>query len=297
MSLVILTKSPRFNWKEVFSKYKTFIKFLLGQKRGPDAVIGSLIKGLKELNIDFKYNIKEKEIKKEDIIYINGSVEALKWAIGAKKENKINKLIVGPVMSVFPKDHNYIMLNKEIDLILFPSEWTKNHWLSIENNLNNKIKIWPAGVILPELNSNKEIFLIYYKNGPKKLLSFIIDFFDNNKMKYKVINYGKYKQNKYFSLLNSTKLAIFLSESESQGLAMFEAWARNVPTLVWNRGYWQSGENKWVDKKISSPYLSEICGTFFEGINDFENKYNFCKDNLNNFTPREYIKNNFTNLT
>ncbi len=296
MSLVILTKSPVFNFKDFIRRIKSFIKFLLGQKRGPDVVVDSLLKGLKELNFDFKFNISASKIKPDDIVYINGSLEALKWAIEAKKKGKIKKLIVGPVMSVLPTDHNSIMLNKEIDLILFPSHWTKNHWLSMVKDLDNKIKIWPAGVVVSELNNDKkDTVLIYYKNAPKELFSFIIKFFSTNKIEYRVIKYGKYSQNKYFGLLNKTKYAIFLSESESQGIAMFEAWAHNVPTIVWNRGYWQSGSRNWSDEKISAPYLNAYCGMFFADENDFVDKFNLFVSKISAFSPREYIINNFTN--
>lgn len=274
MGLVILDKSPKFNLKEFFNKYKIFIKFLLGQKRGPDMVIGGLIKGLEEINFDFRYNIKEKEINQEDCIYINNSLETLKWAIKVKKEGKIKKIIVGPVMSVLPADHSYIMLDKEIDLILFPSQWTKDYWLFFEKDLENKIKIWPVGVDVPKLEKKDgNLILIYYKKAPKELLNYIKNFFSKKNIMYKIVKYGKYNQKNYFSLLNKSKISIFLSESESQGLAMFESWARDVPTLVWNRGYWQKGDNKWVDKKISSPYLTDSCGIFFTDQNDFEEKF------------------------
>jgi len=296
MGLIILDKYPKFSLKECFNKYKTFIKFLLGQKRGPDVVISSLLSGLKELNVVCKYNVKVKDIKLDDAVYINGSVETLKWAIEAKKRGEIKKIIVGPVMSVLPSDHGSIMMDKEIDLILFPSQWTKNHWLSFERKLENKIQIWPAGVDFPDVEQkDKNLILIYYKKAPKELFNFIKDFFDKNERKYKIIKYGKYNQKNYFSLLGTTKMAIFLSEAESQGLAMFEAWARGVPTLVWNRGYWQFGNHRWKSEKISSPYLVDVCGVFFKGADDFEEKFKIFVDKAGTFRPREYIMNNFTN--
>jgi len=296
MSLVILTKSPKFNWKEFFSKYKTFIKFLLGQKRGPDAVIGSLIKGMKELNVDFKYNIKEKEIKKEDIVYINGSVEALKWAIRAKKENKISKLIVGPVMVVLPDEKGNIVCDPHIDKIIVPSLWVKNLWLSIKPELAEKIVIWPAGTDIYPLSSYlKDKVLIYQKNAPIELLNNIKNYLTSKNISFKVIKYGFYKHNDYLRDLDSSKAVIFLSESESQGLAICEAWMKNVPTFVWNRGFWRYRDIVWKDEKISAPYLTEECGMFFEDFSSFENKWPEFFEKISIFKPREYAENNFSN--
>ncbi len=296
MSLIILTKSPIFSFKDLIRQIKYFVKYVLGQKRGPDIVTSSLLNGLKELNYKYKYNINQKKIFIEDTIYVNDSVEALRWAIEAKKEGKIKKLIVGPIISVLPHDHNSIMLNKEIDLILFPSEWTKNHWLSTEKSLENKIQIWPVGVTLPVLSKDdRDTVLVYYKKVPGNLFEFIKNFLNRSNIKFHIINYGLYRQKRYFSLLRKAKVMIYLSESESQGLAMFEAWSYNVPTLVWNRGYWQYGNNRWEDDKISSPYLVEDCGLFFKNQNDFPEVFNCFINKLPSFSPRNYIANNYTN--
>jgi hypothetical protein len=73
---------------------------------------------------------------------------------------------------------------------------------------------------------------------------------------------------------------------------MFEAWANDVPTLVWNRGYWKYGKNTWKDDKISSPYLCKECGIFFRGIDDFVSKYELMQKS--NFSPRKFVSDNFT---
>lgn len=296
MSLVILTKSPVFSWKEFVNKYKIFIKFLLGQKRGPDSVVSSLLKGLKELNFEFKYNVKAKEITSEEIVYINGSVEALKWAISEKKKGNIKKLIVGPVMVILPDDENEIICDKNIDRIVVPSQWVKNLWLSIKPNLAEKILIWPAGTDVYLLDSQlKNKILIYQKNAPVELLNDIKKYLIKKNTSFEIIKYGFYKHDDYLSNLNITKAMIFLSESESQGLAMCEAWMKNVPTLVWSRGFWQHEDIIWKDEKISAPYLSDECGIFFADLKDFENKWSEFLNNLSDFQPRKYAEENFTN--
>jgi hypothetical protein len=269
---------------------------LLGQKRGPDVVISSLVKGLKELNIDFKYNAKEREIGREDVVYINGSVEALKWAIRAKKENKISKLIVGPVMVVLPDEKENIVCDPHIDKIIVPSSWVKKLWLSIKPELVEKIVIWPAGIdIYSSNNYAKDKVLIYQKNAPIELLNNIKNYLTSKNISFKVIKYGFYKHKDFLRDLDRSKAVIFLSESESQGLAICEAWMKNVSTFVWNRGYWQYKNIVWKDEKISAPYLIEDCGMFFEDFDSFENKWPEFFEKISIFKPRKYAENNFSN--
>jgi hypothetical protein len=95
-------------------------------------------------------------------------------------------------------------------------------------------------------------------------------------------------------LLDRTKLMIVLSPSESQGIALCEAWMKDVPTLVWNRGYWQMDDRIWYDEKISSPYLVDQCGYFFKNFDDFKEKYSYCLANMNTFKPRDHAISHFS---
>lgn len=293
--LVILTKTPEFSLNGLKDRLKSFVKFLIRKKRGPSAVTESLIRGLKELGVNYKYNVGAGEIGQNDTIYINESAETLKWAINTKKQGKISRLITGPNITVSPEDQNGVMLDKNIDLILFPSEWTKKFWLLTNPELVDKIKIWPAGVTLPEvLDEEKKDFIVYQKNAPDSLLENIVKYLAEQNIKFRVVNYGKYKKDDYFRLLSACRGMIYLSESESQGLALQEAWARNVPTLVWNRGYVEQKQRRFEDEKISAPYLTGQTGIFFSGQSDFKEKFTQFTGQLVNFKPREYIMNNLS---
>ena len=295
VSLVVLTRSPKWNVRDFVQGAKSLVKRILGRKRGPDMVNESLFAGLKELNVPYRYNVRSGDIHPGDIVYVNTSIEALRFAVRAKREGKITKLVVGPNMSVLPSDNDGIMTSDEIDLILFPSQWTKDHWVHFEKRLEPKIKLWPAGVDVPELHGgDRTKVLVYVKNPPQGLLEHIVSFLEKNSVSYEVIYYGKYDRNEYFSLLEKSRLAIFLSASESQGLALFEAWAHDVPTLVWNRGYWEVGGETWREEKISAPYLTDECGAFFKDQSDFETAYLTFAEHASQFKPRDYIVRNFT---
>ncbi len=300
MLLVILTKSIQgfniFSISGILDIIKRYARYWLGKYRGPQAVTSSLISGLKELKVDFKLNPKTKEIDSNAIIYINESAEALRYAIGLKKQGKINKIVAGPVISILPETEGGIMLDPNIDLFLVPSDWTKDFWLSCAPQLVNKIVVWAAGIENVYGNKKKrDLVLVYYKNGPKAQLNYIVNFLKSKSIKCKVVYYGHYKKKDYYAMLDDSYCMIYLSESESQGLSLCESWMHDVPTLVWNRGFWKYCGHQWFNDKISAPYLTNECGMFFSGLEDFGIKWQKFNIKINTYKSRDYALKNFTN--
>ncbi len=285
MDLTLLTKPPL--------SPIDYIKEILRPARGPQMVATSLQKGLAELNFNYLFNPNYFT----DTVAVLQNPKALSYAIDQKKQGKIKQLLAGPNIAVTPNDFGNLSTNPLIDKILVPSQWVKDFWLSQSPVLQNKIYIWPAGVDNPgeptPINK-RDTILIYQKNAPNDLLNKIIQKLKIENNKIDIITYGKYKQTDYFNKLKQTKLAIFLTQSESQGIAQQEAWICDVTTLVWNPGKWQYNEYSWTDKKISSPYLTDKCGIFFSSIEEFGIKLEQMLNNLKSFSPREYALENFT---
>lgn len=299
MNLIIFTQRPKQGFFDVnffLRQTKNLAKKIFGKRDGPEAVSESLIRGLKELEFDFQLNLPPKDIKSDSIAAVISDIRALKFAIDLKRRGKIKKILAGPNLVVTPLDENRIILNEKIDLIIVNSEWTKNFYLSLAPELKNKIEIWFTGVEIPKNFAPKEPFcLIYKKKCPIALFNFIENFLQKNCIPYKKVEYGNYRKSDYYKLLEKAKFIIFLSESESQGIALFEAWSFNVPTLVWNRGYWRYKNYEWFDAKISAPYLEDECGLFFKNEKDFGEKFAMFVEKLNTFKPRDYIIKNFSN--
>lgn len=88
---------------------------------------------------------------------------------------------------------------------------------------------------------------------------------------------------------------IVLSPHESQGIAQFEAWSCNVPTLVWDKRRWEWRDLVFEHPDVSSsPYLTEECGMRFTGAEDFEFTFDEFVGQLGGFTPRDYVLSHFT---
>jgi hypothetical protein len=65
-----------------------------------------------------------------------------------------------------------------------------------------------------------------------------------------------------------TDIVVYFVEQESQGIALFEIWASNTPTFVWNPGYWQYNMKNF--RSSAAPYLTSKTGRFFRDKLEFE---------------------------
>ena len=295
MKVILLTLSPQACFLERFYLwFKKYIKNHVFYYGGPQAVLGSLIRGFDKLKVDYQLNPRTQDIS--DIVCVVSGVNALKWAIKAKKKGKIKKIIAGPNLVITPNDAEGILLNETIDLVIVPSQWVKDFYASFKLGFGERIRVWAAGVeIPPQSKEKREECLIYKKSVDKNLFNFILKYLKSQNVNYKIIEYGRYKRERYFEILSKVKFMIYLQEVESEGIALLEAWIRNVPTFVWNRGYF---EYKKVAKKvfgnISAPYLAKECGMFFKDFNDFKEKLPFFLADINQFKSREYAIKNFS---
>lgn len=259
---------------------------------GHYAVTRSIVNGFKKINISFNINPNKKNIS--EIVYVPSGVEALKYAIDLKKDGKIKKIIAGPNIAIFPDEIRKIKNYKYIDLYLQPSEWVINWWKEIDPWFPIKIKSWYAGVDInfwkPKSNHKKNI-LLYRKNVPENFYNEVKKFFEINNFNVKTIKYGKYKKNDYLKTLNKSQCLVHLTESESQGISLAEAWATNTPTIVWNpETYIYQGI--CCNKCSSSPYLTKETGEFFKNINDL--KKIFSNWNPNRYSPRTWVIKNMS---
>jgi hypothetical protein len=269
----------------------------------------SVLRGLRQLNYtDYKINPAMGEIHNGDTIWVNESLLALREVIELKKHfiksGKKVKLVAGPNLVVHPNDNDNIIYDENIDIILQPSEWTKKFYEeSVPGPTKNivkvreKIKVWAAGVedTFEDLNgTNRNEIIIYQKNAPSEILETVEDTLREKKLPYAVVKYGSYKHSVFLNRLNNTKGLVFLSTSESQGITLNEAWIRNVPTLVWDRGFWQRNNITFHHLKISCPYLNDKTGLTFQNTVDFSEKFDRFLEQISSYRPREYSLENFT---
>ncbi len=289
---IILTHTP-----SIFSKsrLKDFAKKLLGKTRGPDAVLQSLTRGLDSISFPYKIN---QAIKPGDTVHVIRGIDALKYGIKLKSDGIIDKLVVGPNLVVIPTEHNSILTSPEIDSILIPSVWTKEFYTKLLPEVAHKIHIWPAGVKIPPIDTiitkRDTKCLIFKKKVPDKLYNSVCCELSRKNIAFTTLIYGNFNHSEYFEALRSARFMIYLQEVESQGLAIQEAWANNVPTLVWNSGSFQYYTGDIVCGNISAPYLTDKAGILFNSTDDFPTQLEYMLSHLSEFAPKEYCEKNLS---
>lgn len=274
-------------------KIRNTIKKVFHSKiRGPDAVVKSLVNGLVELSQPFVLN--DINPKPGGVAIVLNGHQALSWAIRLKQRGVFSCLIAGPNIVVRAIDHKRILGNSAIDKILVPSKWVEQFYLQDDPTLAGKIVVWPAGVdILPMRKFKKEYdFLVYNKVNSNPLVKFIVELLVFQGYSVIKLDYGSFYQKRYYDLLEKSRFMVYCSESESQGIAMFEAWVRDVPVYVWEKGEFTYGPIHLM-KKVNSSYLHNSNGRSFSNFMDFKVKLRSFMEG--DYQPRKFVQQNFSN--
>lgn len=292
-SLNILTSPDPKNRKGFFNKQLYLLKnFFTRSHLGHPAVTKSLIRGLKLRKFSFNFN-KYNKIN-YDICWVLSGVDTLKYALDIRDNYKF--LVVGPNVVNMPNDDNNILINKKINLILVPSKWIKCAYGDYINK--KKIICWYSGVDENFFNGTaikkvKRKVLVYSKTVNNNLLKKIKILLKKNNLEMILIKYGAYTQANFKKALSTVDFAIFISQSESQGIALAESWSMNVPTFVWQKKILKINN---VNYKYTSaaPYLSDKTGFFFKNTVKL---HKLIKDYYKNkllFSARKWILKNMT---
>lgn len=257
ISIYTRTSNPL---KKEFWKYT--IKKVLGKYSGPDAVLDSLVRGLTDANVVFEVNPIKAKFKS---VHVLAGIDALRDSIRLKRKGRIERLVAGPALVIDPNEYKDIIASSEIDLILQPAPWVKSYFLSKNPSLESRIRIWPAGSRIPEHTSTRNgPWIIYSKNYGSSELSKIKKILIDSGISFEVLHYGSFSRKDFYGKLETASGMIYLSRSESQGIALQEAWLRDVPTLVLKSTRMIYGNDTWADNQINAPYLSDELGAFFE---------------------------------
>ena len=278
--------------------------FIRGDQIGGSKVVQyNLTSGLTQLGQSFKLNPPAYLVT--PLVGVLSNTDALRWAIIAKRQGKIRYLVAGPNLVVTPQEQNGIICASEIDLVVTPSRWVSDHYLSMAPMLAGKLVEWPVGVDTefwapdPTISRQDRAggWLVYDKtqSGGSVERNMVVEALSQKGEHVTWIVYGKYKPEEYRKKLQSAKAMIVLSPSESQGIAMFEAWACDTPTLVWDRKMMEYKGMIFKSPSVSSsPYLSNESGRSFQNAENFLHSLIEFEKCLDNYIPRDYILRNYT---
>lgn len=286
---------------KMLSPYRVYIKGIKNrpQKKyaGHEAVTRSLLHGLEKIKARYNYNpAKDSEVF-ENVIHLSG-VNELSKTLALKKKGKIKLLLVGPNIVDHVLDHNAIVADPLIDYFVVPSLWVKDLVLKDCPALVNRILVWAAGVDTLYWNPHKNKYdsskvLVYQKTETADFTKKVLTLVSSMGFRPVLIEYGRYSEKDFRKELSDAFFSVFISRSESQGIALAEAWSMNVPTLVFNPGnfiYMGKQENG----VSACPYLTEQAGADWKTMDELKKCIEYLVQHRATYKPRKYVLENFS---
>lgn len=271
---------------------------------GPKKVLDNTLKGLDKIGVKYVFNQPISDYKYN---WIHDDQKAIIEAGFVGKP-----VLVGPNTAVLPKDLPKLRFKLPKDSVyIHPSHWCVEVWEFLGFN-EVKLDFWPVGIDLDEFEKvsrvGKEKILLYFKQRDKNLLDFAIKLLESKNLEYELIHYGFYKEEDYKEALRKSKFGIWIGCSESQGIGLQEALATNLPLIVLDaksvfdtvptdsKNYFAYKFPKSLAsvRSMTVPYFDERCGIKIERIDELEDAINKMQANFSNYSPREFIEENFS---
>jgi hypothetical protein len=276
--ITVLTSTVPGSGKKMLLFFKPFFKFL-GFKfptwpkyGGHPCVTRSLVVGLENLKANFNFNPRSLSDLGETVVVLCGTKQ-LRQMIRLKKRGIIKKLLAGPNIVVQPTDYERIITSPEVDICITPSEWVEDAYEIDCPELKGRLKSWPAGVDTefwkPSGNKkNPKNILFFDKRSEKNLINNCRKYCEEKGYNVETLAYGNYKLAEYIQAMERNSILVHFVEQESQGVSLTEAWSMDVPTIVWNPGFYRLGIKNY--RSSSAPYLTEQTGAFFKDFEEFK---------------------------
>jgi hypothetical protein len=263
---------------------------------GHYAVVRSVVEGLRAVGADFNFN-PASVAESGRVIYAPAN-EALRQAADLKRRGAIAALIAGPTNAFLPHECDNILLTPEIDVLIVASEWVRELYALIAPAISHKVRVCQAGVDTdywkPDERTRSRRAVVYWKDGPDTLSEEAERVLKATGLATVRVQYGAYDVSTYKELLSDAPLAVFLSTFETQGLALAEAWAMDVPTLVWN----PQAPTEWRGQAFvagsSCPLLTPMTGRTWKMLGELETAARDVLANPTQFDPRAWVLANMT---
>jgi hypothetical protein len=222
------------------------------------------------------------------------------------------KLLLGPGMFNVPEEkhplfhHDYSQPpKKHVFNVLSP--WCETMLREIIPNHTIPTACLPFPVNTEEFCPNPSVpkvydILIYVKSRPPAHVLQLVERLLCTTYSWQIVHYGRYQESEYKELLQKSKMCIWLGSHESQGFALQECLAMNVPICVWDVKSWldefdtmslsyrnQAYRDKFQALATTTPYFDERCGVICETFEDVIQGIQMILQNLSYYQPREYV--------
>lgn len=272
--------------------------YLRSRYRGHFAVTRSLVEGLQKIGVRFTFNPGQMIHVAEVVVVLSG-LDALRQAIHWKQSGRVRYLLAGPNLLVFPSEHRDLIAAPEVDVCLTPAQWVCDMYVDDCPELHGRCMAWPAGVdtdywkpAYEHCQDNQVLIFEKQNKGPVGPISDYLPMLQQKGFDVVIIRYGQFTHERYLDALQSSALMVGFVMNESQGLAWAEAWAADVPTLIWRNEIYLYRQKTLFGS--TAPYLTDQTGLFFDSAHDFVSVLDQWAQNRARFRPRQWVLENMS---
>jgi glycosyltransferase involved in cell wall biosynthesis len=243
------------------------------------------------------------------VVGVLSDLDALEAAIRWRRGAPQRRLLVGPNVAALPSFAPALMTAPEIDVCVVPSEWVKREFERDSPDLIGRLAVWPAGVDVerwrpdggPPGQTRRAVMFVKRLANHTTERAFDDAMLDATRqgleragVEVMTLKYGHFGPDAFARALDGAELMVCFGCSETQGMALAEAWAMDVPTLVWN-----GGNTTWREHTYQSspaPYLSAATGAEFRTIDELQALLERWDSPGPGFEPRDWVLANMTNV-
>jgi len=292
---------------------------------GPGKVVVNLKKGLDELGIKYKNN---KKCRYNILLHGGPCIQNFLEQKASPKKSLIGPCVescLGDTLALKEKYYNYVAASP------WHKELFEKHCPNYTED--KKVFYWPCGIDTEfykpfERCEKFNDYILYDKNSHSDFHHWFRNFLDNKNQKISyALGNTNYENVGLKCYSDNAKYCISANASETQGFGIMEIMSMNLPIFGLDKNYHFSYGN--IPTKVeatSCPYFSEQCGLLLhmkDYIVDFEEKiknmnppcqeiiqyskcdeefrvdfikekFEFFLNNLNSYSPRDYILENHT---
>jgi len=196
-------------------------------------VTATLIAGLEDLGVSIVTSLELNSASQQDLVAVLSGVDNAQLAGERRRRGEIGCLAMGPNLAFLPSRAPEVPWDMA-DVILVPSEWVAKVWSKDTPALQDRLRVWPAGLDTDwwdVADAERESVVVYDKRGDGAA-GLVHAALNAQGVRTQSIVYGRYDPVAYRNALHHASCLVWVGGSESQGLAMFEAWSCDIPTLI-----------------------------------------------------------------
>ena len=206
----------------------------------------NLMTGLDRVGIPYRVN---------DYRYMRANIGELSFLIGKPHVLKAfpanAPLLFGPSIYNHPIDDEHLPYRHAVRQVLVPSAWVQAMFSKVWPGL---VTAWPVGIDterwVPAPSTAKDIDILVYDKifrGRDKFESEIVnpllEEFRRRGLTVARLRYGSYFERQFLALSRRARSMVYFSRHETQGIALQQTLASDVPVFGWDPGgEWQSLE-------------------------------------------------------